>query len=157
MRRDPRRTLITLALVALVAGCDGHGEGSDDQSRAVREKATAVEREPGRLLVLRLGDSVRVLRQRALDHAPRPSRVGSPRWKGRWEVRTAQGRVLDAGRFRIPRRRHALFGDVGGPARAVDVALERPVVWLRVPVAPGARTLVLYDDHGRRRLGEVGL
>lgn len=114
-------------------------------------------RTSGRLLVLRLGDGVRVLRQRALDRAPRPSRGAFKHWKGRWEVRSADGRVLGSGRFRIPRRRHALFGDVGGPARAVDVALEHPVVWLRVPVSPEARSVVLYDDHGRRRLGEVGL
>jgi hypothetical protein len=107
--------------------------------------------------VLRLGDGVEVLRQRDLERVPARRRGAFRRGSGRWEVRSADGRVLSRGRFRIPRRRHALFGDVGGPARAVDVALERPVVWLRVPLSTGARRLILYDDQGRRRLGEVAL
>lgn len=157
MRCDPRSAIVAAALLALAVACDGGGGAPDDRTRVVRAPASMADRAPGRLLVLRLGDGVEVLRSRALDRAPRPSRGAFHHWKGRWEVRTARGRVLGTGRFRIPRRRHALFGDVGGPASAVDVALEHPVVWLRVPLAPGARSLVLYDDHGRRRLGEVTL
>jgi len=155
MKCDPRWAVVAFAVLVVAAACDGGTP--DDRIRVVRAKASTVDRTPGRLLVLRLGDGVRVLRRGFLDRAPRPKRGAFHRWKGRWEVRTGDGRVVDTGRFRIPRRRHALFGDVGGPARAVDVPLDHPVVWLRVPVAPAARTLVLYDDHGRRRLGEVAL
>jgi hypothetical protein len=144
------------ALLFCAASCDEPRDVSEDRVGVGHAPAT-VERADGRLLVLRLGDGVEVLRNRPLRRAPRPPRGVSRHWKGRWEVRSGDGRVLSAGRFRIPRRRHALFGDVGGPARAVDVTLERPVVWLRIRVAPGARTVVLYDDHGRRRLGEVTL
>ncbi len=157
MRRDAPWALFTFALFALVARCDDGGGVPGNATWEVRSGATTMERATGRLLVLQLGDGVRVLRQRVLDRAPRPPRVEFQGWKGRWEVRDAGGRVLGSGRFRIPRRLHALFGDVDGPARGVDVVLERPVVWLRVVVVPGARTLVLYDDHGRRRLGEVTL
>ncbi len=160
MRRDLPWGLVGSTLLVLVAACTGCGDPSDDPIREVRARATAPEPVAGRLLVVRLGDGVEVLLSRVLPRAPRAVRElrRAPRhWRGRWQVRSPDGRVLGEGRFRIPRRRHALFADVGGPARAVDVELERPVVWLRIAVAPGARTVVLYDDFGRRRLGEVTL
>ncbi len=158
-----------MAGLLLAFGCEGTGDRFGDRTAAVRVGATALisaadpsgepsrERASGRLLVVRLGDGVEVLRSRALRRAPRGMRRVPRRWKGRWEVRSGDGRVLSDGRFRIPRRRHVLLGDVGGPARAVDVALERPVVWLRIRMTTEARVVVLYDDHGRRRLGEVAL
>ncbi len=147
---------VMAALLFCAASCGEPRDVSEDRVGVAHAPAT-VERADGRLLVLRLGDGVEVLRSRALRRVAPGVRRAVRHWKGRWEVRGADGGVLHRGRFRIPRRRHALLGDVGGPARAVDVALERPVVWLRIRVAPGARTVVLYDDHGRRRLGEVTL
>jgi hypothetical protein len=152
-------------LLALVIGCHDGGNAVQDPLVEVRAGATAAERVAGWLLVVRLGDGdrdgdgdeVEVLRSRALHSAPRGVRRVPRHWKGRWEVRSGDERVLDVGRFRIPRRRHVLLGDVGGPAQAVDVTLERPVVWIRLRVTPGARKVVLYDDFGRRRLGEVAL
>ncbi len=95
----------------------------------------------------------------ASDSGGRRRRLGRRhrRWRGRYEVRSAEGAVLSRGRFRLPRRLHALFARVGGPAEAVDVELLRPVLWLRVDVPPGARSLVLYDAGAGRRLGEVRL
>ncbi len=156
MRCLPPWALFSTLLLFPLGGCDETDLGNS-REQGLRSSASPAVRSPGRLLVLRLGDGVQVLKQRGLPHVGRVPRAAPRHWKGLWEVRSATGQLLHRGRFRIPRRRHALFGEVDGPARAVDVPLGRPVVWLRVPLGGQAGRLVLYDDHGRRRLGEVAL
>jgi hypothetical protein len=107
--------------------------------------------------VLRLGaQGVELVSQAPLARAPRPWR-GRSRWKGRFEIRDARGTVLATGPFRLPRTRHALFGDVDGPSEGVTVPVRAPVVMVKVPTPPGASTVTVYDERGRVRLGEVAL
>lgn len=144
-------TLSWVALVLLLPACDRGEDRIETKSEAARQAA------PGRLLVLRFGGPrVEVIRSRSLSRAPRAPRVPLPGWKGRYEVQDRQGRVVARGRFRLERRRHALFGNVNGPAEAVEVPVRRPVTWLRVPTPAQATRVVLYDA-ARRRLGEVAL
>lgn len=154
MRCLPPWALAPLAPLLVWAACDA-GDAPATRGGA----ATTVAQEPpaGRVVVVRLGAGVELVGQRTLTRVAVARRPGRLRWRGRWEVRGVEGRTLHWGQFRVVRRRHALFGDTGGPAQAVDVPMARPVVWLRVPWPAGARTLVLYDDHGRTRLGEVAL
>lgn len=112
---------------------------------------------PRRLLVLRLGgEHPEVIRSRALPPAaPRVARPGPQGRDGRYEVLDRAGRRLALGFFRIPRRVHALFGEVEGPAGPGSAPIARPLVMLRVETPAGAARVVLWDRARGRGLGEV--
>jgi hypothetical protein len=138
-----------LAAALLQLACE-----SGDPPRRFAEVERQVGRNGGRLYVLRFRpDGVQVLRRLELRRAPRPLRARPRGARAVAVVRDARGRELGRRFFRLPRRRHALFGNVDGPARAVDVALRAPVVHLRVVWPDGASVLELWE--GSRRLGEV--
>ncbi|MDY0002351.1 MAG: hypothetical protein RBU30_13730 [Polyangia bacterium] len=112
-----------------------------------------------RLLVLRLGHGQpEVLRSEVLGPealgGPRPGPAGRD---GRYEVLDRTGRSLASGSFRIPRRVHALFDEVDGPAAPGSAPLGRPVVMLRFETPPGAERLRLWDRARRLEIGEVAL
>lgn len=144
------RRLIAIFVASLFPmGCE-----SGDPPRRVEEVDRLVRVDSGRLFVLQFGPSgVTVLRRTALRRAPRPLRARPRGFRGVAVVRDARGRELDRGFFRLPRRRHALFGDVSGPPGPADVVLKSPVVHLRVAWPQGASHLELWE--GTRRLGEV--
>jgi len=144
-------TLSCATLVILASACDRDSDAPVATSRAARQTA------PGRLLVVRFGaPRLEIIRNTPFRHVVRAPRGTLLGWKGRYEVQDRHGRVLATGRFRLDWRRHALFGNVNGPAEAVEVPVARPVTWLRVPTPPTAARVVLFDA-GRQRLGEVSL
>lgn len=78
-------------------------------------------------------------------------------WDGRYEVLDRAGRRLASGSFRIPRRVHALFGEVDGHDGSGSAPLSRPVVLLRVEAPTGAARVTLRDGPRGLSLGEVAL
>jgi len=138
----------------IVSACGDHGETSLESARRPAQIAPP----QGLLLVLQLGqDGITVLRQRLLAHPPVPLRREVPGWQGRWTLVGRDGRALQRGRFRLPRRLHALFGDVAGAAGPADAPLPHPVILLRLPRVPGAVRLRLTDERRETSLGEVRL
>ncbi len=141
------------------------GAGDDVGQRGEDKAADALSTgSPRRLLVFRLArGGVELIKSTPIDpvlHRGRAlHRAGRfpAGWDGRYEVKDCSGRILSKGAFRIPRRVHALFDNVEGPAEPGTAPLPpgEPVLWTRVET-PHSSCLVDFWDRDTY-LGQVVL
>lgn len=155
------RFLLALFIFRSLAGCTSTSVAIDTEARAGSspERAHQASVVPRRLLVVRLGaGGPEVLRSVPLHPVSRSASLRRPPgWDGRYAVVDQKGLPLAMGAFRIPRRVHALFDEVEGPAGPASAPLFEVVVWLRLDTPPGAARVELWDAGLGAKLGQVPL